>query len=261
MSVASHFSAEILLEFNKFYNDYDKCKQLCERVDISDNNTLIYLYLHLCKLTDDKDEIVFYTNKANKIYKNNFSNNNSTILNEFEWVKLELYKYNLGELFNYDVYMLSDNAEMNTGRCLFKPKDIIYYRYRIEKQIGKGTFSNVYKCFDFKRNQHIAIKAIRNDKKFKKSGSKEVNILKQLSHKSICNYVKYFEVEQHYFIVFNLLQCNIYDYLKTNKFTPFKPNIVKQFTKQMLDVLVYIKDIEVILFQDTIEHQKLFLNK
>ena len=245
MSVASHFSTEILVEFNKIYNDYEKCKQLCERVDISDNNTLIYLYLHLCKLIKDKEEIVFYTNKANKIYKNNFSNK-FTILNEFDWIDLELYKYNLRELFNYDVYMLSDNAELFTGRCLFKPDDILFYRYKIVKQIGKGTFSNVYKCFDFKRNQHIAIKAIRNDTKFKKSGLKEVNILKQLSHTSICNYVKFFEVEQHYFIVFNLLQCNIYSYLKTNKFTPFKPNIVKQFTKQMLEVLVYIKEIDVI---------------
>ena len=159
----------------------------------------------MTKLTNDKDEREMYINKANKIYSNNFSNK-STILNEFDWIELELYKYNLSELFNYDVYILCDNAAIDTGRCLFNPDDILFYRYKIEKQIGKGTYSNVYKCFDYKRNEHIAIKAIRNDTKFQNAGHKEINILKQLSHKSICNFIKYFEVEEHYFIVFDLLQ-------------------------------------------------------
>ena len=199
----------------------------------------------MCKLTDDFQLKNKYSRKANNIYLKYFSHKNS-MLNEFYWTELELYNYNLTELFNYDVYCLTKNVEITTGRCIFKKYDVLFYRYQIENEIGKGTYSNVYKCMDFKRSQHVAIKALRNDSKFINSGTKEISVLQKLKHKSICNFIKYFQVQKHHFIVFELHEGNIYQYMKSTRFQPMKPHIVKQVTKQLIPVLVYIKSINII---------------
>ena len=245
MSIYSYFSKEILSDFKKISNNIDECINFILHIDNSYEITLIYIYLHICKLTEYNDIKNKYSRKANKIYLKYFSNKTS-ILNEFDWTELKLYNYNLLELFNYNVYCLKEGVEITNGRCLFKECDVIFYRYQIEKQIGKGAYSNVYKCLDFKRNQNVAIKAIRNDSKFINSGNKEIKILEKLNHKSICNFIKYFHIEKHHFIVFQLYKGNIYQYIKSTRFQPMKPHIVSQIAKQLIPVLVYIKSIDVI---------------
>tara|TARA_Y100001980_G_C14543984_1_gene322942 strand:+ start:743 stop:2014 length:1272 start_codon:yes stop_codon:yes gene_type:complete len=249
MSVASFFSKKIISDFNKISYDFNKCKQfsLDHKKDHKKDYeiTLIYIYLHLCKLTDNLDIKYFYSREANKIYLKHFLHKRC-MLNEYDWTELELYNYNLLELFNYDVYYLSDSVKITNGRCIFKPNDYLFYRYKVEKHIGKGTFSNVYKCFDFKRSEHIAIKAIRNDLKFINSGTKEISALQKLRHNSICNFIKYFKYENHCFIVFELLEGNLYQYMKSTRFSPLKPTMVNKVAKQLIPVLVYIKSIDVI---------------
>ena len=245
MSISSYFSKNLLSNFKKTCKTLNECRNFLLQVDTSDEISLIYIYLYTCKLTDDIDVKNEYSRKANKIYLNYFSHKNC-ILNEFEWTELELYNYNLSQLFNYDVYCLQENVEITPGRCLFKEYDVLFYRYEIENQIGKGTYSNVYKCMDFKRMQHVAIKALRNDSKFVNSGIKEISVLQKLKHKSICNFIKYFKIEKNYFIVFELHEGNIYQYMKSTRFKPMKPCIVNQVAKQLIPVLVYIKSINVI---------------
>lgn len=244
MSVSSYFSKKLIEKLQKTCTDFKKCEDFILHVN-DDEITLIYIYLFACKLTDDPDIKLNYSIKANDIYSKYFAYK-TTMLNEFDWNELKLYNYNLSELFNFDVYCLKDNVEINSGRCLFKEEDVLFYRYKIEQQIGKGTYSNVYKCYDFKRTQHIAMKAIRNDSKFVNSGAKEVSILQKLKHKSICNYIKYFQLENHYFIVFELHKGNVYQYMKSTRFQPMKPKLVNQIAKQLIPVLVYIKSINVI---------------
>lgn len=258
MSVSYHFSEKLISEFKKISNNINECKNFLLRIDKSDEITLIYIYLYICKLTEDNDIKNKYSRKANNIYLKYFSNKTS-ILNEFDWTELKVYNYNLSELFHYNVYCLKESAKITNGRCIFKEDDIIFYRYQIEKQIGKGTYSNVYECFDYKRTQHVAIKAVRNDSKFVNSGRKEIIILEKLNHKSICNFIKYFHIKQHYFIVFQLLKGNIYQYVKSTRFEPMKPHIVSQIAKQLIPVLVYIKSIDVI--HADIKPENILINK
>ena len=245
MSVSSNFSNELVSEFKKTCSNFIQCKKFLFEVEQKNEITLIFIYLYMCKLTDEIDIKNKYSRKANSIYLKYFKHKDN-MLNEFDWAELELYKYNLSEIFNYDVYCLKDNVVINTGRCLFKEYDVLFYRYKIECQIGKGTYSNVYKCYDFKRKQHIALKAIRNDTKFINSGDKEITVLQKLKHKSICNYIKYFKIEKHHFIVFELQEGNIYQYVKSTRFSPMKPKLVNQIAKQLIPVLVYIKSVNVI---------------
>lgn len=45
-------------------------------------------------------------------------------------------------------------------------KDHIGYRYELLKFLGKGSFGIAVKCFDHKRKEEVAIKIIKNKKKY-----------------------------------------------------------------------------------------------
>ena len=45
-------------------------------------------------------------------------------------------------------------------------KDHIGYRYEILQFLGKGSFGIALKCFDHKRKEEIALKVIKNKKKY-----------------------------------------------------------------------------------------------
>jgi serine/threonine protein kinase len=90
-------------------------------------------------------------------------------------------------------------------------KDHLNYRYEIMETLGKGSFGQVLKCRDHKtinsdpENSIVAIKIIRNKKKFLTQAQTEVKILEQL--------VKW--VSTHYIII--LIRANMNDrILKTS---------------------------------------------
>ena len=122
MSVYSYFSKEVLYNFKKVSINFNDSINFHLHLEEDDEITLIYIYLYICKLTEELDIKNSYSREANKIYLKYFSNKNC-ILNEFDWTELKLYNYNLIELFNYDIYCLKENVEINHGRCLFKEDD------------------------------------------------------------------------------------------------------------------------------------------
>ncbi|EDS43072.1 Dual specificity tyrosine-phosphorylation-regulated kinase [Culex quinquefasciatus] len=61
--------------------------------------------------------------------------------------------------------------------------DHVCYRYEILEVIGKGSFGQVIRALDHKTNQHVAIKIIRNKKRFHHQALVEVRILDELRKK------------------------------------------------------------------------------
>lgn len=57
--------------------------------------------------------------------------------------------------------------------------------YKILGEIGKGSFSRIYKAIHVETNKYYAIKVIDNAKKYEKILVKEVEILASLNHKNI----------------------------------------------------------------------------
>ena len=56
-------------------------------------------------------------------------------------------------------------------------KDQIGYRYEILEFLGKGSFGIAIKCFDHKRQENIALKVIKNKKKYYYQAGVELKIL------------------------------------------------------------------------------------
>lgn len=45
-------------------------------------------------------------------------------------------------------------------------KDHLGYRYEVHEFLGQGSFGQAIKCYDHKTGEDVAIKIIRNKKKF-----------------------------------------------------------------------------------------------
>lgn len=58
--------------------------------------------------------------------------------------------------------------------------DHLAYRYEVIDMLGKGSFGQVVRCVDHKNGKLVAVKIIRNKKRFHQQALVEVNILQRL---------------------------------------------------------------------------------
>jgi dual specificity tyrosine-phosphorylation-regulated kinase 2/3/4 len=66
------------------------------------------------------------------------------------------------------------------GDYTIVPGDHLAYRYEIVDVLGKGSFGQVVRCIDHKTGGLVALKIIRNKKRFHQQALVEVNILQKL---------------------------------------------------------------------------------
>jgi hypothetical protein len=103
--------------------------------------------------------------------------------------------------------------------------DHLNYRYEIQSVLGSGSFSVVYKCHDHKLDANVAVKILRNKKKYHHQGHIEVDILKNLSKSQnkesqfIVKFLDCFVFRNHLCIVTELLSTSLYDILKLSDFS------------------------------------------
>ncbi|VDP28806.1 unnamed protein product [Schistosoma margrebowiei] len=125
--------------------------------------------------------------------------------------------------------------------------DHIAYRFQTLETLGKGSFGRVIRAIDHKSGFPVAIKIIRNKKRFHQQAQVEVAILENLKkadHKNIHNIIHirdHFTFRNHLCIVFDLLGSNLYDLLRKNDFRGFTIHSLKKITIKLLNCLCLLR--------------------
>ncbi|NXN07650.1 DYRK4 kinase, partial [Indicator maculatus] len=186
-----------------------------------------------------------------------------------KYFRNQLTVYEQKEIFNYaELWFLGLDAkkievlpETQSNNCyddehgsyLKVLHDHIAYRYEVLEVIGKGSFGQVAKCLDHKTNELVALKIIRNKKRFHSQALVEVKILDALLKKdkddthNIIHMKEYFYFRNHFCISFELLGINLYELIKKNNFQGFSLSLIRHFTQGVLRCLQ-------VLYQERIIH-------
>ena len=173
------------------------------------------------------------------------------------------------------------------------PGTIINGRYEVVRDVGMGTFGRVVECTDLARGElfsfmdsegrkvsasneilsagtelnssqskkssvrqkslNVAIKIVRNVRRYYESALIEADILKDVnSHggrgKSLCVKLlnRFTMPSGHYCLVFECLGMSLYDFLKAHDYTPFPMYCVRDFARQLLDALEFLHSFQLI---------------
>ncbi|OMJ75264.1 hypothetical protein SteCoe_25620 [Stentor coeruleus] len=176
-------------------------------------------------------------------------------------------KFEQAELLDYsEIYYLGANSNKTKGdineenygydddRNDYKIviADHIAFRYEIQSILGKGSFGQVCKCYDHKEKKQVAIKIIRNQKRFHRQGKVEIKVLLHMKNNDPDNQshsvkmLDYFIFRKHICIVFELLSINLYELLKSNNFRGFSLSLVRRFIVQIISCLSFLSQNKII---------------
>lgn len=123
--------------------------------------------------------------------------------------------------------------------------------YEVLQYLGKGTFGQVLKCWKRGTNQVVAVKILKNHPNYARQGQVEISILSHLlqTNAEEYNIVRAQDVflhRSHTCLVFELLEQNLYEYLKANKFAPLPLQCIRPIFLQVAVALMKLKELSLI---------------
>ncbi|PPJ60378.1 hypothetical protein CBER1_11150 [Cercospora berteroae] len=130
--------------------------------------------------------------------------------------------------------------------------DHLAYRYEVVDVLGKGSFGQVVRCVDHKEGGIVAIKIIRNKKRFHQQALVEVSILGRLrewdpdgAHATL-SITSSFYFRSHLCIVTPCLSINLYELIRAHNFVGFSLPLIRRFARQLLACLVLLQNKRII---------------
>lgn len=99
------------------------------------------------------------------------------------------------------------------------------------------------KVYDHKLQQHLALKMVRNEKRFHRQAQEEIRILEHLRKQdrngtmNVVHMLENFTFRNHICMTFELLSMNLYELIKRNKFQGFSLPLVRKFAHSILQCL------------------------
>ena len=125
--------------------------------------------------------------------------------------------------------------------------DHIQYRYEVQSLLGKGTFGLVVKAVDHRNKEVVAVKIIRNKRRFHQQGAVEVKVLQMLSQRDpedrmgIVRLKASFLFRHHLCLVFELLSLSLYDCIRNGGFKGLSLNLIRRIAIQLIVAMRYVK--------------------
>lgn len=148
-------------------------------------------------------------------------------------------------------------------------------RYRVVRDVGMGTFGRVVQCEDLRRDLHrdggdfrgspgswrrrrdgrdgvpsvVAIKIVRNVRRYHESALIEADICErvgreqQRQNRDFCARMldRFGMPSGHYCLVFECLGQSLYDFTKRHDYQPFPMYCVRDFARQLLEALDFLR--------------------
>jgi dual-specificity kinase len=111
---------------------------------------------------------------------------------------------------------------------------------QIVRLLGQGTFGKVVEAYDRHKGTRCAIKIIRSVQKYRDASRIELRVLSTLAqndrhNRNKCIHLRQcFDFRNHICIVTDLYGQSVFDFLKTNNFTPFPSTHIQTFARQLL---------------------------
>lgn len=133
------------------------------------------------------------------------------------------------------------------GNYQFVERDHIAYRYRVETQLGVGSFGTVLRCRDYRTGRLVAVKVTAIRKELAGQARVEAGLLKTLKQAGspdqyhFVRILNSFMFRGHMCIVTELLGANLYEVLKRNNYQGLAMSSVQYITKQLCHTLQFLE--------------------
>jgi dual specificity tyrosine-phosphorylation-regulated kinase 2/3/4 len=124
--------------------------------------------------------------------------------------------------------------------------DHVGFRFEVLESVGSGSFGSVWKCRDHKSGELVAIKIVRNRRRYHKQARVEVQLLTEVrdadrveeqSSGGVVHFRGSFYFRHHLCLVFPLLHENLYDLLRLRAFRGLPLAMVRSVGRQLFRAL------------------------
>ncbi|XP_015263138.1 PREDICTED: homeodomain-interacting protein kinase 4 [Gekko japonicus] len=123
--------------------------------------------------------------------------------------------------------------------------------YDVFEILGKGTFGEVVKSWKRSSGEMVAIKVLKNDSYRSRIIKNELKLLQTMAEvdmeeSHIVQFHEFFHDELKFYLVFELLEQNLFDFQKEHNFSPLPIRHIRTVTTQVLRALAKLKELSII---------------
>ncbi|KAG6959801.1 hypothetical protein JG688_00009922 [Phytophthora aleatoria] len=152
---------------------------------------------------------------------------------------------------DFPTELCNDGYDDEHGDYLVLIGDHLAFRYEVLSALGQGSFGQVVCCLDHRTGKQVAVKIIRNRRKYRDQALVEVKLLTQLQRASdenshVVRMEEFFQFRDHVCIAFEVLGMNLYDFLKMRHFRGLPMTSVRTIGKQLAQSLAFLKQEQII---------------
>ena len=216
---------------------------------------------HSEKIYSEPSEFDYYPYSKNKNLKQDLIDNPQE---SFKRKKIEEKSNKNDETLSFD-----DSSKcISTASTKYYPymiNEVIYKKYKLINHISNGTFGSVFKCENILTKEVLAIKIITLiDENRLENSMIEASLLKKISSldkknkyhclKCVDSFMFTKNKIQYYAIVTELLDINLYQFLKQNSYRGYSMTQIQDIAKQILEGIAFLNKLNII-------HTDLKLNK